>query len=385
MDTLMAAGVIQPSLGNDTPPPQPAPDAVTQVAPLTVRPDGDPNKPIPYDNSRDRTALNDSMKDINKPSGIWGLLPEKIQHGALRDVLGAIGDAYLQSGGHDAQYKPRQERQQAGQALAGYANKPEAAIERFQATGYPGSVELGAKMQDNLTTNNIRADNNAANNQLHQDQLAQQRINQTGQQEAREENIVARMSAQIGGLASQAKTPQQYAQVYAQAETMAQRVSSRLHATDFGLVSPDIWSPGLNLGITGGQQQASEDRAAGLVQSDTNNRRTTSQSDTNNRRSTATSAANNARSTGASIGNNERSIAARGDGSGTTGLHPKTGTTAAPRQSTSTTANAPRTAPKAPVVSNGDVSFLRGHDTPQNRAMFDQHFGAGSARKYLGH
>lgn len=98
-----------------------------------------------YDNSKDIDAIRAAAD--SRPTrggsanpGIWGLLPENIQHGTFRNILGAIGDAMLVGAGRDAEYGPRMERQQVGDAMAGYQNDPDAAANRIAATGAPGAI-----------------------------------------------------------------------------------------------------------------------------------------------------------------------------------------------------------------------------------------------------
>lgn len=334
-----AAPVDNSNVQYSTPPqdaPPVDPSAVTTVAPVTVT--APPMKPINYDNSADATAVQQSLQNLPKPQGggvnpgVWGLLPPNIQHGSLRNILGALGDAFLVSSGKQAQYEPRMERQQEGQAMAGYANRPEAAIERMAATGTPDAMKNSVAMQDNLNNLNLHQDQLTAQNQYRQDSLDQRKQAQTDSAQARDDNVIARMTPYVGGQLSSATTPAQYAAAYQNAERMAQRVNPRYHAEDFGAVDPQDWKPGQTIGTTANQDVVSADKAAQRGVSTANNVRTTNQSNVNNQRSTGASVGNNQRTvnqsnvnnqrtTGTSTANNERTTGAAGTAGG---LHPST-------------------------------------------------------------
>lgn len=280
-------------------PPAATPDAAPAAAPA---PAGNEVKGLTvtaapsYDN---KSAANSVLRAMaaepdapgappGKAHGIWGLLPQNMQHGTLRDSLGMLGDMFLMGSGRNMQYTPHLQQQQNAIALAGYgqpsnggqvptgetdkdgqpvmrAMTPEErqasiysnsqkAIERMMATGNPGTGQQGIQMEENLNNANIHRDQLTMMNQYRQQQI-----------EARNQANLQRMTPYIGGLAGQAKDAAGYQKVHDQAEAMAQRIGPDYHASDLGLPDPKDWTPGMSLGVTGGQTlhaQTSEDSIA---------------------------------------------------------------------------------------------------------------------------
>src|ERR1700761_322281 len=117
-----------------------------------------------YDNSAQVAALRQAVQNDyappggynSKDSGLYGLLPQGLQHGTLRSILGHLGDAFLVGTGHQAIYQPRADRLAEGNAMAGYDQNPEAAIQRLAATGAPDAM----KDADQLQTNKNATDRN---------------------------------------------------------------------------------------------------------------------------------------------------------------------------------------------------------------------------------
>jgi hypothetical protein len=76
-----------------------------------------------------------------------------MQHGTLRNVLGALGDAFLVGGGKQPAYADSLARIREGAAMAGYdPNDPasvQAAISRVAMTGSPGSIQDADALQKN--------------------------------------------------------------------------------------------------------------------------------------------------------------------------------------------------------------------------------------------
>lgn len=295
------------------------PNATTEVDELSVV--APPRKPLNYDNRADAEAVQAALANMPKVSGaganpgLWGLLPEGRRHGTLRNVLGAIGDAFLVQSGADPIYGPRMERKQEGMAMAGYAQKPETAIERMAALGTPDAMKHAQSMMGDTRQRDIAEQNAEYQNQYRQDNMQLRRDQEADLSRNRDDNIIVRMAPYAGGLLTQAQTPEQYARAYEQVNQMAQRVNPRYTALDFGALDPKDWKPGIYQGVTGNQVVTSEDREKARETSERNNIRTTTTSRENNMRSTGTSAANN-----------QRSIAARGAGTGGTpsGLNPRT-------------------------------------------------------------
>lgn len=257
-----------------------------------------------YDNRADVDALHQWVQN-NQPQGgsvnpgIFGLLPQGAQHGTLRNVLGALGDAFLVQSGNKPVYRERMERQQMGDAMAGYDNDPQAAIQRVGATGATGAPEMADKMQQNY--------NNLA---LHRDQLAALQANRDAQNQARQQGIYARLTPMAQGMVSAAKDQGDYIQRYQNLDRRVKMMDPSASAADaFGIPEPDDWAQTPGYGMSSNQQQQAADRAANRDQSNTNNIRTTGQSNTNNIRTTGQSDVNNQRTTHQSDVNSQRASA----------------------------------------------------------------------------
>lgn len=111
---------------------------------------------LDYNNSQSVKAVNNAVNsDIatspNTNPGLYGVLPKGLQHGTLRNVLGALGDALMVSGGKAPTYADQLARQTAGNALAGMdISNPQsvaAAVQRLAATGVPGAADMADKIQ----------------------------------------------------------------------------------------------------------------------------------------------------------------------------------------------------------------------------------------------
>lgn len=220
-----------------------------------------PQQPtINYNNSADVNAVHGALSTPRGGSdnpGIYGLLPQNLQHGTLRNVLGALGDAFLVGGGKQPEYEQRMQRQEMGDAMTGMDfNNPDsvrAAVSRLYATGAPGAAEMADKVQQQ-----------AEQAMIHK-QLQEQALWWHEQQSHdREQNSLNRIQQITSGQVMSAATPEQYAAAYKQAEAMAQRVGPDYHATDLGYVDPSQWKPGMYgaVGMTGNNVQQASDRAA---------------------------------------------------------------------------------------------------------------------------
>jgi hypothetical protein len=214
---------------------------------------------INYNNSQAATAVNNALQGDGghgANNGLYGLLPQSMQHGTLRNFLGALGDAFLVGSGHQPQYQPRMDRQAMGNAMAGMnINDPSsvaAAVQRIAATGAPGAAELADKVQQQAEQAALRQQY-MQYNQDYREQI-------TG---AKDQNILARRSPAWSGFANSAPSNSIYSQRFAQAEAAAQKLGKDYHAEDFGLLPPDQWQPGMTAqGLTSNQQQVSSDKAA---------------------------------------------------------------------------------------------------------------------------
>lgn len=226
-----------------------------------------------YNNSGDVAAIR-SANAANAPQGgmanpgIYGLLPHNLQHGTLRNVLGALGDAFLTGANKQPEYEPRMQRQEIGDAMAGYnpedPDSVRAAASRVAATGATGAAEMADKLQQ----------------QAEQAALRRATMEQTGVYrqsliQNRADSQLRSLMPQVGGMMNSATTAADYATRYAQAEAIAQRIGPDYHASDFGLLSPDQWTPGMSpQGMTSNQQQVSTDKGAQRDVSVANNVRT---------------------------------------------------------------------------------------------------------------
>jgi len=261
--------------------------------------------------------------------GLYGLLPQKMQHGRLRDILGAIGDGLLASGGMKELYQPRVDERREGQAMIGYDQDPNAAIERMAQTGSPGSIDDAIKL---LTTN-----------QTSQDRAAQRELTKSyhDAQIGNRNAVVLQKAAQfIPGMLRNVKDAADYNEVYGRLTNLARRFDPEATPTTaWGLPDPADWDPSMTelFGTTGGQLLNADVGRERIQQSDVNNRRSTSTSASNNQRTVAQSNTNNIRSTSQSNTNSVRAstdrnaaLAVRKAGGGS-GLHAKT-TGAAPKQ-----------------------------------------------------
>ncbi len=293
-------------------------------------------------------------------AGLYGFLPQKMQNGRLRDVLGAIGDGILLGGGNKPIYQPRKDARLMGQALIGYDQNPMAAAERLAQTGAPESIDTARAIFGTAQTS--------------EDKAAQRELMQTYYQtqlKSKNDAVFQRLGPSVTGVMGKVSDIDSYIAAYKRLDMMAKRIDPEADPTTaWGLPDPVDWTPEATewVGTTGGQRLSADVSRERIEQSDVNNRRTTSTSSANNQRSTATSSENNKRTTAQSNTNSERAASNK-----------------AKNKTSSGGLNA-RTAGGKPsgakVVTNGDVAYLRAN--PSQRAAFDKHFGAGSAKKYLG-
>lgn len=225
--------------------------------------------PLDYDNTQTLSSVDNSLnqeaayRQANPRQGAtsYGILPPDMQHGTLSKVLGLLGDAYLVHHGRAPAYLQAQQAQQEGDAMAGMTQNPGAAAERVAATGVPGATDLADKIYQQSNQANIAKGQLQLNNFYRENQVRNQQDNQLRQ-----------MTPQIGGMAAQARTAADYAKAHATAEAVAQRIGPNYHASDFGLVDPDEWTPGASpgLGMSANNVQQSSDRAAQRAQSGAN-------------------------------------------------------------------------------------------------------------------
>ena len=345
--------------------------ATTAEIEVTPPPRPPPAPPLNYNNTRDVQAVQDSLAgapriDGGTDRGLWGMLPHQVSHGALRDVLGAVGDAFLMHAGQQPMYQNRVDQRTIGQAMAGYANNPQAAIERVMATGVPGSDKMGVDMENQYQNRQYHEAIAKQTAQYHQDQI-----------DARNQANITRMTPYIGGLAQGATDADSYKRIWNQAEAMAQRIGSQYHAADFGLPDPEEWQPGMtgSAGMTGGQiahnataRDSIQERrdAAGMAHADrvvSNGIRARQGGKLPTQASML--AGVKARIDAGTANDTDKQMwnrylkGTKGAGGGG-GLHSTAG---------------------GPVPNANDIAYLKAH--PNVKAQFEAHFGPGSASKYM--
>lgn len=283
-------------------------------------------------------------------AGLFGMLPENIRNSRFRDVLGAIGDGLLIGSKADPIYGPRRDQRAMGQALIGYGQNPQAAIERLAQTGAPKSVELAQDYQTNVDANEIKRQNAEYLNEYRQGQLKQKN-------EALFTNIGRYV---VPGLLARAKTPELYASAYERLTDIARRTDPDADATTaFGIPHPDDWTPEMTewIGTTGGQQIRADTTREGIAQ----------------RRESAGWAHQDRQS---SISQRERA-SLRSDANSDADRAQRASSKSKPKAGSKT----------PPVVRNRDVTLLKEviKKDPSARKQFDARFGPGAAKKYLGY
>lgn len=235
----------------------------TEVAPVDVvakRPDPvaqtDKGPGLDYNNSSSVSAVQQALSGAppqggSTNPGVYGLLPANLQHGTLRNVLGALGDAFLVGSGGKATYGPRMDRQAIGNAMAGYDQNPQAAIERIAGTGAEGAPEMADKLEQNYQT----AQNRKV--QMEYTQTYRDQLNSIKQSDA-----IRKVTPIIGGLVRGAKDAPGYTRAFQQANALLSRFGTS--AAEQGLPDPQDWTPGMTdtYGMTSNNEQVSDDRGS---------------------------------------------------------------------------------------------------------------------------
>ncbi len=234
-----------------------------------------------YNNSQDVRAVNDSLTQPQGGStnpGIYGLLPQGMQHGTLRNVLGALGDAFLVQAGDQPHYRQHMEQQAMGQAMAGVnMDDPasvSAGIQRLMATGSPGAMDMADKINQQFQQAQLRKATIDNTNVYREGVLSDRQQYHADETNARNLSTLRLNAQAMSGLVANAQTPEQYKAIHDRVEAMAQRLG--LHASDVGLPDPEAWTPGSmnGYGATGAQVQTSFDRQRGQNLGVENNIRT---------------------------------------------------------------------------------------------------------------
>lgn len=268
-----------------TAPPRAPPQSAQMVPPILAQaltqaatPTPDPNTVggVNYSNSDAVQAIQQANAadqpppgGYGKSAGVYGMLPQSLQHGTLRSVLGSLGDAFLIGSGAQAMYKPNQQRLAVGNAMAGLdpndPNSVQAAIGRVAGTGAPGAAEMADSTQKNFNELELKKAQ-MAQLQMYRDQTNATRI----------QGIFTRQAPAIQGAVAGALTPADYAQRYALADARAKLSDPTTSAADaYGIPEPQDWHPGMtNFGMTTNQQTVSGDKQRGqnITQSDSQGR-----------------------------------------------------------------------------------------------------------------
>lgn len=269
--TVTGAGRRMPAPVNLTTAPPNGPGPMSSP-PANPQLSGSPR--LDYNNTADSNAVNSAVSAEGTPRGgmanpgIYGLLPQHMQHGTMRNVLGALGDALLVSGGRQPQYEERMQRQEIGQAMAGLdINNPDsvsAAAQRVAATGAAGSPE----MSDKLTQQGEQAELRKQYMQYNQD-YREQSIG------VKNQNMLRQAAPQMQYYLSQAKNAADYKTRLGYIQSRVAAIDPALDATaELGVPSAEDWQPGSigNEGMTANQGQQSIDRNTGFGVSMSNNR-----------------------------------------------------------------------------------------------------------------
>lgn len=215
-----------------------------------------------YDNSRSVAAVQQANaastpQGGSSNPGLYGLLPSNLQHGTLRNVLGALGDAFLVQGGGQPEYANNMARQQVGDAMAGMnmndPNSVQAAVQRVAATGSPGANEMADKIQSQAQQAAMTRAQMAYTNQQRQ-QMNQIRFN----------GLYGNIGKAASGMLSTA-TSANYPQIYASLDNRIKHIDpEESAATALDIPMPQDFQEGAlaNYGMTGNNVQQSSDRAA---------------------------------------------------------------------------------------------------------------------------
>jgi hypothetical protein len=222
---------------------------------------------VNYNNTQSADAVKSALGGEGSPQGgmanpgLYGLLPQGLQHGTLRNMLGALGDAFLVGSGRQAQYEPRMQRQEIGQAMAGYdpsnPQAAQAAIQRIASTGAAGSPEMADQLQKSQNEAQMRSAMMQQTQMYHQQTI-----------QARNDNLFNRMSPVAQADLAQAKDPADYAARLSRWDQRTKAIDPNTDAaTQFGV--PDTFTPGAltsTSGMSANQIAQSTDRAASRAQ-----------------------------------------------------------------------------------------------------------------------
>lgn len=259
---------------------QPA-TTVSGVDVVAPNPHPKSSAPINYDNSAAVSGAQSAIGAANAAArgapagpaqggsdnpGVFGMLPPSMQHGTLRNVIGAIGDAFLVAGNKQPEYEQRMQRQEIGNAMAGVdptdPASMTAAATRIAGTGAPGADQMAAQLVEKAQQARLATLLQQQNFQYKQGMLQDKDAQVKYQQQA----VADRYAPQIGGMLTTVKTAADYAAVHDRLVPMAQQIGgpSATPESLWGLPSKDSWTPGITsgYGMTSNNQQVSSDKSA---------------------------------------------------------------------------------------------------------------------------
>lgn len=159
---------------------------------------------------------NDALKNGEAAAEHKGMFGTK---GTLRDILGLVGDAFLLQSGNKPIYAPGRQQEKEGDALAGFTQNPQAAVERLSGVNPAGAIGLQNQTQDNQT----KADSVKAMGQYKNDALHLQKIQ--------------KLSNLASNLYSSADTPEKIAAVTQRLGMLSQSLG--VSPEDLG-ITPDM-------------------------------------------------------------------------------------------------------------------------------------------------
>jgi len=276
----LAPPPITTGLPSATMMPSPQSPSIASAPADTSTPQGATPSGINYNNSQQAQDVQSAVAGEPAPQGgmanpgLYGLLPQNLQHGTLRNVLGALGDAFLVSGGKAPQYEQHMQGQAEGNAMAGVdINDPQsvqAAAQRIAATGYPGAQEMADKLTQQGEQAALRKQY-MEYNQSYREQMVG--VRQAAQQ-AQAAAVADRYRPQVGGMLSGVKDAATYNTKYQSLAPLAKQLGGpdATPASVWSIPEPGAWTPELTdgYGQTAGQQLMSTDRGLQRGQSQTN-------------------------------------------------------------------------------------------------------------------
>lgn len=369
--------MLASALGVGLPQDEPTTVSEIEVSPLPRQqpqvesPPPPPRNPFTEDYLRLASQAQQSQRQLPRVSGgtntgLFGFLPPEQQTSRWRDILGAIGDGLLIGAGAQPMYLPRRDARLQGQALLGYQSDPQSALERLAQTGAPGSLDLMKSLQ----TEYQRSEDRAA-----QREMTQEYRNEVNR--LKKEKVLQDLSRVVPGVLARATTPELYASAWDRLDQMARRIDDKLDATTaFGIPYPEDWTPEMTAwyGVTGNQMITSD------VQREAEQGRNTRLNVMESGRNYRTNLMESGRNYRANLAESGRNERAKAKAKAKPKPKPKTQTSTARPQA----GRVPPPVPGYPQARNMDVDWLKKNDTPQNRKIFEQQFGPGTAKLFLG-